>query len=79
VIVEVLVPSAATLVGLAVRVERVALATPDILTRATRSTLTANPTSVVADGTSTSTITMQAKDANGNNLTTGGLIVNMYC
>jgi hypothetical protein len=46
---------------------------------ATHSTLTANPTNVVADGTSTSTITMQAKDANGNNLTTGGLIVNVEC
>jgi hypothetical protein len=31
----------------------------------------------VADGTSASTITMQARDANGNNLTTGGLTVTM--
>jgi hypothetical protein len=46
VIVEVLVPSAATPLGL-------------------------------ADGTSASTITMQARDANGNNLTTGGLTVTM--
>jgi hypothetical protein len=107
VIVEVLVPSATTLVGLAVRVECVAIATgtytatitnstvetvtvsaafggsdvddtvdvsfitpttgvddePVVVAMATRSTLTANPTNVVADGTSTSTITMQAKDA----------------
>ncbi|SSC08835.1 invasin domain 3-containing protein [bacterium endosymbiont of Bathymodiolus sp. 5 South] len=44
---------------------------------AAHSTLTANPTNVVADGTSTSTITMQAKDVNDNNLTTGGLTVTM--
>ncbi len=43
----------------------------------THSILTANPSGVVADGTSISTITMQAKDANGNNLTTGGLTVTM--
>jgi hypothetical protein len=43
----------------------------------THSILTANPSGVDADGTSISTITMQAKDANGNNLTTGGLTVTM--
>lgn len=36
------------------------------------STITANPTSIAADGTTTSTITVQLKDANGNNLTTSG-------
>jgi len=39
---------------------------------ATTSSMTAAPTSITADGTSTSTITVQLKDANGNNLTTGG-------
>ena len=38
----------------------------------TQSTITAAPTSIVADGATTSTITVQLKDANGNNLTTGG-------
>src|SRR5690606_28882671 len=36
------------------------------------STVTAAPASITADGTSTSTITIQLKDTNGNNLTTGG-------
>jgi adhesin/invasin len=36
------------------------------------STITANPTSIPADGTSTSTITVQLKDASGSNLTSGG-------
>jgi adhesin/invasin len=35
----------------------------------TLSTITANPTSIVANGTATSTITVQLKDFNGNNLT----------
>lgn len=35
-------------------------------------TITASPLSITADGTSTSTITVQARDANGNRLTTGG-------
>ena len=42
--------------------------TPSVLT----TTLTANPTSIAADGTATSTITVQLKDVNGNNITTGG-------
>ncbi|TQV86853.1 invasin domain 3-containing protein [Aliikangiella coralliicola] len=42
---------------------------------ATNTTITAVPTSVLADGTSTSTITVQAKDANGHNLIIGGDIV----
>ncbi|OUS31017.1 hypothetical protein A9Q99_04925, partial [Gammaproteobacteria bacterium 45_16_T64] len=42
---------------------------------AAQSTLSASPTSVTADGTSTSTITVQAKDAFGNNLTSGGLTI----
>ncbi|WPE16789.1 invasin domain 3-containing protein [Candidatus Thioglobus autotrophicus] len=41
------------------------------------SIVTASPTSVAADGSTTSTITMQAKDANNNNLSTGGLTVTM--
>ncbi len=39
---------------------------------ATTSTIVASPTSITADGTSTSSITVQAKDSNGNNLVTGG-------
>jgi len=42
--------------------------TPD----AVASTITADPTSILADGSSTSTITVQLKDVNGNNLTNGG-------
>ena len=42
------------------------------LADATQSTITAAPTSIVADGATTSTITVQLKDANGNNLTSGG-------
>ena len=38
----------------------------------TQSTITAAPTSIYADGIATSTITVQLKDANGNNLTSGG-------
>jgi len=39
----------------------------------TQSTITANPTSIVADGSSTSTITVQLKDADGDDLT--GVVV----
>jgi gliding motility-associated-like protein len=38
----------------------------------TKSTINANPTSIVANGTSTSTITVQLKDASGTNLTSTG-------
>jgi adhesin/invasin len=38
----------------------------------TTSLITATPTSMVADGAATSTITVQLKDANSNNLTSGG-------
>ena len=38
----------------------------------TTSTITANPTSITANGNSTSAITVQFKDAHGNNLTTSG-------
>ena len=41
-------------------------------------TISANPTSIAADGASTSTITVQAKDANGNNLTAGGDTVVLF-
>ena len=36
------------------------------------STITASPTSIVADGTTTSTVTVQLKDANGNDLSASG-------
>ena len=39
---------------------------------AATTTITANPIAITADGQSTSTITVQAKDANGNNLAAGG-------
>ena len=39
---------------------------------AATSTITAAPTSIAADGAATSTITVQLKDANGNDLTAGG-------
>ncbi|MBL4763533.1 MAG: hypothetical protein JKY93_12655, partial [Gammaproteobacteria bacterium] len=38
----------------------------------TQSTISVSPASAIANGISTSTITLQAKDALGNNLTTGG-------
>jgi gliding motility-associated-like protein len=38
----------------------------------TKSTITASPTSIVANGTSTSTITIQLKDSSNANLTTSG-------
>ncbi|MCH7912468.1 MAG: VCBS repeat-containing protein, partial [Deltaproteobacteria bacterium] len=38
----------------------------------TTSLITAAPTSIVADGATTSTITVQLKDSNSNDLTTGG-------
>ncbi|MEN9876713.1 MAG: hypothetical protein RLZZ529_1710 [Bacteroidota bacterium] len=38
----------------------------------TKSTLTANPTSIVANGTTTSTITVQLKDSSNVNLTSSG-------
>ncbi len=39
---------------------------------ASTSLITANPTAIKADGSSTSTITVQLKDSNGNNLSAGG-------
>ncbi|MCH8287737.1 MAG: hypothetical protein IID12_01345, partial [Candidatus Marinimicrobia bacterium] len=42
---------------------------------ATTSTITASPTSITADGTSESTVTVQLKDADGNSLTSGGDVV----
>ncbi|WP_434777457.1 invasin domain 3-containing protein [Neisseria sp. Ec49-e6-T10] len=44
---------------------------------ANSSVISANPISITADGTSTSTITVQLKDTHGNNLTTGGANVTM--
>ncbi|WP_298515759.1 Ig-like domain-containing protein [uncultured Kordia sp.] len=41
------------------------------------SMIMANPTAIPADGNSTSTITVQLKDADGNNITTGGAIVDI--
>ena len=43
----------------------------------TKSTITANPTSIIANGTSTSTITVQLKDASGANLTSTGGNINI--
>ncbi|WP_420574452.1 Ig-like domain-containing protein [Kordia sp.] len=40
-----------------------------------QSTITANPNAIPADGDSTSTVTVQLKDANGSNITSGGEIV----
>ena len=45
------------------------------LVDAGQSTLTPTSASITANGTSTQTLTVQAKDANGNNLTTGGAAV----
>ena len=42
------------------------------------SLLTASPSSMVANGITTSTITVQVKDADGNNLTTGGDVVELF-
>ena len=42
---------------------------------ATQSTLTPTSASITANGTSTQVLTVQAKDANGNNLTSGGSTV----
>ena len=44
----------------------------DTAASAITSTITANPTSIIANGSSTSSITVQLKFANGNNLTSGG-------
>jgi adhesin/invasin len=41
----------------------------------TTSTIAADPATITADGTSTSTVLVQLKDANGNNLTSGGATV----
>ncbi|WP_157825894.1 Ig-like domain-containing protein, partial [Colwellia sp. Bg11-28] len=46
-------------------------------TDAGQSVISANPTTLVADGTSTSTITVQMKDSNGNNVLIGGDTVNL--
>jgi hypothetical protein len=43
----------------------------------TTSEITASPTSIVADGSATATITVQLKDANGINLTMGGDAVSL--
>ncbi|NQT96172.1 MAG: DUF2341 domain-containing protein, partial [Candidatus Marinimicrobia bacterium] len=43
----------------------------------TTTTITADPTILVNDGSSTSTITVQVKDDQGNNLTSGGASVNL--
>ena len=50
--------------------------TPGPATAAT-STITASPTSVPADGSSTSTITVELRDAFGNRLTSGGSVVTL--
>ncbi len=45
---------------------------PVVTPSATTSTISASPASIAADGSSTTTITVQLKDAAGNDLTTGG-------
>ncbi|MBT8127245.1 MAG: OmpA family protein, partial [Gammaproteobacteria bacterium] len=50
--------------------------TPGVASTAT-TTLTAAPNSITADGVSTSTITVQLKDANGNNLSANGGTVSL--
>jgi gliding motility-associated-like protein len=50
--------------------------TPRIASAAT-STIVAATTSLLADGSSTTTITIQLKDNNGDNLTTGGDVVSL--
>jgi len=42
-----------------------------------QTTIVASPVSITADGTTTSTITVQTKDAQGNNLTTGGSLITL--
>jgi hypothetical protein len=44
---------------------------------ASNSVISSSPSAVAADGASTSTVTVQAEDAYGNNLTTGGATVNL--
>ncbi|MGP8199091.1 MAG: Ig-like domain-containing protein [Limisphaerales bacterium] len=55
-------------------VDDISLMVPVMLSAA-NTTISANPTSIAANGTSTSTITVQAKDSNGNNLTSSGGVV----
>jgi adhesin/invasin len=61
----------------------VAIGTPATVTfmpgsaDAAHTTITASPTTIVANGATTSTITVHAKDANDNNLTTGGATVTL--
>ena len=43
----------------------------------TKSVITSNPNQIVANGTATSTITVQLKDSTGNNITTGGFTVSL--
>ncbi len=50
--------------------------TPGLLNLA-HTVISAGTTSIVADGVTTSLITVQAKDANGNNLTTGGSTIGL--
>ena len=49
-----------------------------IAASAATSTITASPTSIVADGATTSTVTVQLKDANGNDLVAGGDTVALF-
>lgn len=51
--------------------------TPTDSVDATKSTITANPTSITANGSSTSTITVQLKDEFGNNKVSGGETVEL--
>ena len=59
------------------------LSSPSLLTfipgpaSATHTTISTSPTSIVADGSTLSTITVQTKDAQGNNLTSGNQTITL--
>ena len=65
-----------TLGGAAIADNETVAFTPGAASVAT-STITASPSSIVADGTTTSAITVQLKDVNGNNLTSGGATITL--
>ncbi len=67
----------ATIVGLGDVVETASVTFVPTAATLDKSTLSANSTDVAADGSTTSLITLQAKDTNGDSLTSGGLAVTM--
>ena len=69
-------PAQSYVTNLSAKICSVAANAATAFTDVTTSTITANPTSITADGTTTSTITVQLKDANSNNLSaSGGTVV----